>query len=118
MNSKPFITLPTPRGVELIDVNKVIYICSDGKNSIFYLENNQCKTVGSLLCDIEIALDGLCFVRCNQQCIVNIYKISEILSGSSGLVLINGKELKITRTYKAKFRETMDNYCCKVASRL
>ena len=75
MNHKPFITLPTGRGVELIDVNAVDYICSDGKNCIFHFESDQHKIVNCSISSLENILekDNMPFVRHHQQCIVNIF---------------------------------------------
>ncbi|NJO89267.1 MAG: LytTR family transcriptional regulator [Chloroflexia bacterium] len=111
MRNKPFITLPTLRGVALVDINNLIYICSDGRNCTFYLENNQCKTVNVSISNVEEILKDSNFVRCHQQCIVNVLKIEEIFTGSSGLLLTSGKEFNITRTYKEKFRKKMKKYC-------
>ncbi len=118
MNDKLFIALPTLHGVALININDLIYICSEGKNCIFHFENNQCRTVNIPISNVEQILKGSNFVRCHQQCIVNILKIEEIFTGSTGLVLTNGKEFNITRTYKEKFRKKMNNYCYKITNAL
>jgi DNA-binding LytR/AlgR family response regulator len=120
MNNKPFITLPTLRGAKLINVNKVEYIYSDGKNSIFYFEDDEQKTVSCCISSVEKILetDNMPFVRCNQHCLVNIFKVDEIFSGSNGLALTNEKEFKITRTYKENFRQVMKKYCCRIANGL
>ncbi len=118
MNNKPFIALPTLKGAELIQTDEVKYVCSDGRNCIFHLEDKTEKIITIQVGKIEEILIGSSFLRIHQQYIVNINKIKEIYTGSNALLLISGEKLPISRSYKENFRKGMSDFCYKILNSL
>jgi two-component system, LytTR family, response regulator len=118
MNNKLFIALPTLRGAELILTDEVNYVCSDGRNCIFHLEDKTEKIITIQVGKIEEVLVGSSFLRIHQQYIVNINKIKEIYTGSKAVILISGEKLPISRSYKENFRRRMSGFCYKILNGL
>ncbi len=74
--------------------------CSDGQTHILR------KTMK----DLEQELDPTLFVRVHRSAIVNTKQISKLVTQSSGeylLVLENGQELKVSRSYRDKVKAAL-----------
>ncbi len=111
MNPKPFIKLPSLKGVELVDVKSIISVCSNDKTCCFTLEGEREINFNISLGKVNELLNHSFFVRCHNRCIINVYKVKEIFSGTTAILLSNDTKFSISRTYKENFRDAIEAVC-------
>ena len=87
------------------------YMCVHASNE---QNNNQQRThiLRKTMKQLEISLDPKLFIRNHRSTIVNKIYINKFCSQANGeylLVLKNGKELKVSRSYKEKVKQAINN---------
>ncbi|MFT7007914.1 MAG: two-component system LytT family response regulator [Colwellia sp.] len=89
-----------------------VHACDDSANSVINNRHENTHILRKTMKQLEEYLDPKLFIRIHRSTIVNkhyIQKFSCQLSGEYFLVLKNGKELKVSRSYKEKVKQTMNN---------
>jgi two-component system LytT family response regulator len=116
MSHKPFIQLPTKRGIEIISPEEIISISSDDKTLCINLESGRKHSINMAISRADEILSQPYLVRCHQRHIVNLLKIKEIVNRNSTLVFFDGREIPVSRTYKKALKNALDTYCEKLSS--
>lgn len=88
-----------------IPVKSIYYFDSVDKRTYAYLDSAVYR-ISHRLAELEVDLERHGFVRINKSNIVNVYKIAAIKPSANmrvHVVLENGEQLVINRSYKKKF---------------
>ena len=102
------IALTDINGIEIVDIDKISYCLADKNYTTFCLADNRKIVVSKNIGEFEKLLDPSKFFRIHQSSIVNIYKVSKILKGDNGGVIMeDGTELSISRANRKDFIETI-----------
>lgn len=89
-----------------LKLNNILYIESVKRKLVYTCKYGMFEVYGKLS-DVEQQL-GSGFVRCHKSFIVNIEHINELRDCS--IILDNGKEIAVSRSYYADTRKTLLNY--------
>lgn len=103
---KFYLTVPVKGGAMKLDTEDIYYIESQGHNLIYHTRNGEVKSRG-VLKETEKVLEKQHFYRCNNGYLVNLEHVDGVCDGN---VLVNGKELLISRPRKAEFMEVLAGY--------
>jgi two-component system LytT family response regulator len=92
------IAIPSVDSIDLIEIDKLMYLEADGSYTVFYLLDGttilSCRNIG----DYETQLDPTVFFRIHHKYIVNIKTVKSINKASGNYCEIkNGKELPIAK---------------------
>lgn len=103
--------LPVKTGskTELVPVNDIQFLQAEGAYVQIVTENKSYLITESMY-ELELALDPKQFSRVHRSVIVKISCIKSIhslLNGDHQLILINGKEVRASRTYRDKIKNLM-----------
>lgn len=115
MKSKPFIQLPTKKGIEIVSPEDIISISSDNKTLNIVLEGGRKRMIKAPISRAEKILALPYLIRCHQRHIVNLLKIKEIINRNSKLICFDGQQIPVSRTYKKSVRDALDAYCEKLS---
>ena len=100
------VLLPSPSGWELIKIEDIGYIESDGVYTHLHLNNNSRKTATRLLKDWASMLPENVFYRIHDRYIINYNYIQEYKKRGEDIVIMeNGEKLKVARLRKRSFEE-------------
>lgn len=100
------VLLPSPSGWELIKIEDIGYIESDGVYTHLHLSNNSRKTATRLLKDWASMLPENVFYRIHDRYIINYNFIKEYKKrGEDVVIMENGEKLKVARLRKRLFEE-------------
>lgn len=98
------IALTDINGIEIIDIDKIIYCLADKNYTEFHLTDKRKLLVSKNIGEYEKLLTPSMFFRIHQSTIINIYQISKILKGNNGSVIMtDGTELSISRANRKDF---------------
>ena len=114
MSIKPFIQLPTKKGIEIISPEDIISISSDDKTICIILESGRKHLINMPISKAEEILTQPYLVRCHQRHIVNLLKIREVISRNSTIVFLDGSQIPISRSYKKAIKKALDTFCEKL----
>ena len=112
MDTKPFLQLPACKGVEIIPQENIVYIASEDKYITIVYDNDKKKTVRFAISRAQKLLSHQLLVRCHHRFIVNLTKIKELTGNHSGIVLLSGEQLPISRNYRKSFIKELKTICC------
>lgn len=104
------VCIQVDRTIKRISASKIYYIEIIHHNLIYHTEEGIINSRGTLD-GLEKQLSSENFVRCNACYLVNMKYISEV-SGDN--VIVAGETLKISRTKKKAFMQTLTNYLGKM----
>ncbi len=116
MSNKPFIQLPTKRGIEIISPEDIVSISSDDKTLSINLDGGRKHLITMAIGKADEILSQPYLVRCYQRHIVNLLKIKEVVNRNSTLIFLDGREIPVSRTYKKSLKNALDAYCEKLSS--
>lgn len=103
---KKYIMFSTENGMDRIELNKIVFIESDGHKMIINTtEKTYC--VYETMRSLENKLPKGQFVRCNYCYIVNLFHVKGV---HGEYVLLDNGELKISRSRRKAFLENMSQY--------
>ena len=104
------ISIPTARKNNVVNLNDIVYIESDGKYSIVRLINNDSyKSIKSISdFDTEIEVGCQSFFRTHRRYLVNMKYISEIHGNI--IIFANGERAEISRRNIFDFNKKYINY--------
>lgn len=94
--------------VSRVPVNSILWIDAAGDYMCVHTENDGTHILRKTMKQLEEILDPKIFVRSHRSSIVNINFIQKFCSQLNGeyyLVMKNGKELKVSRSYKDKVKQ-------------
>jgi two-component system LytT family response regulator len=100
------LTVKTGNKTELVATSEILYFQAEGAY-VQVVTANKFFLITEPLYELESRLDPKQFIRIHRSVIVNIYYIKSIhslLNGDHQLILKNGKELRVSRTYREKIK--------------
>ncbi len=100
------IIITTTDGVFKISTDNLYYVEVQGHYLYYYTRDGMLRQKGTLK-DLEENLGGLSFERCNNCYLVNLKYVDSV---SKDDVKINGAWLKISRSRKKEFLQSLANY--------
>jgi two-component system, LytTR family, response regulator len=105
------IALPTLEGLQLIQVQQIMYCAAEGRYTHFYMSGNpKGILVSRNLGEYEAVLPQGNFVRIHHHYIVNINFVERYVKGRGGYVVMqNGKALEVSSRKKDAFFERLGN---------
>ncbi len=99
----PHIALPTPEGLEFVKIADIVFASADSNYSNIHLKDGKSILLAKTLKQVEALVEGRSFFRIHQSYLVNLTHIKKYLKGQGGtLVMVNGKELPVSRSSKDK----------------
>lgn len=104
------IAIPVSDGIELINLDDILYFESDGNYSTLHLRNDKnilvSKPIGKFE---EMIVDGN-FFRVHSSFLVNLNFIKKYSRSDGGYVVLeNGKSLSVSRSRKDELMEVLSN---------
>ena len=101
VSSTQKIALPSMEGLQMIDVNSIIYCASDSNYTAFILKNKQKIIVSRTLKEIEEMLEEYSFLRVHNSYLINLNEIDKYVKGEGGyLVMSDGSTIDVSRSRK------------------
>lgn len=108
LQAKQRIALPTLEGLEIFNLDDIMYCESDSNYTMFYLKNNSKFMVSRTIKEYEDILPEKEFVRIHKSYIINLLFVTKYIKGDGGdVVLSNGVCLPIARLRKDKLLEKL-----------
>ena len=108
LQAKQPIALPTLEGLEIFNLDDIMYCESDSNYTMFYLKNNSKFMVSRTIKEYEDILPEKQFVRIQKSYIINLLFVTKYIKGDGGdIVLSNGVCLPIARLRKDKLLEKL-----------
>lgn len=99
----PNIALPTPEGLEFVQVNDILYAESDSNYCRIHLANGNKIFLAKTLKYIEDLLTNHPFLRIHQSYLINLAHLQKYVKGRGGYVVMkNGDNLSVSRASKDK----------------
>jgi two-component system, LytTR family, response regulator len=96
------ITVHTPKGLQFVAIQNILWIESDNSYTKLYLEEGKPIVTSRSIGDFEEMLAEYDFCRIHHSVIVNLQHIQEYVKGDGGSVILsNGHELDVSRRRKA-----------------
>jgi two-component system LytT family response regulator len=92
------LTLYHSKGFNIVDVEKIVRLESDGNYTLIYLSNKTKLVVTRLLKDFEEVLDCDLFVRIHKSHIINLSYLQQYVFDDVGYAILeNGEKVEISR---------------------
>lgn len=89
------IALPTSEGYTMTQIQKILYVKSNGNYSELYLVDGGKIMISKQLQDMESFLLNSLFIRVHQQYLVNKFHVIQYIKADSQLVLISGVHIPV-----------------------
>lgn len=100
-NGEGKIAIPTLEGFQMIKVDRIYFISSDGNYSKIHFHKKDPTLVTRSLKQLEKTLSNFNFIRIHRQTLVNVNHIDKYIRGEGGYVILtNGKHLDVSRRKK------------------
>ncbi|GEK09658.1 response regulator transcription factor [Pseudoalteromonas sp. McH1-7] len=93
-----------------VSTGSIQWVDAAGDYMCLHCSDGQTHILRKTMKDLEQELDPTLFVRVHRSAIVNTKQISKLVTQSSGeylLVLENGQELKVSRSYRDKVKAAL-----------
>lgn len=108
LQSKQRIALPTLEGLEIINIDDIMYCESDSNYTLFHLKDKSKFMVSRTMKEYEDILPDKNFIRIHKSYIINLLFVTKYIKGDGGdLILANGVCLPIARLRKEKLLEKL-----------
>jgi two-component system LytT family response regulator len=92
------MALPTLEGLQMINIDNIIYCESESNYTRLFLKNKQKIVISKTLKDIEELLHHYSFIRVHHSYLVNINEIDKYIKGDGGYLIMNdGSEIFVSR---------------------
>jgi len=103
------IALRTQRGVNIFDINNIMYCSSEGRYTFIHLNDGKQIVTAKLLKSIQMALPDALFCRIHKSYLVNINYVKEFnILNNKTLILNNNEELKVSCRKQPEFFEKLN----------
>jgi two-component system LytT family response regulator len=101
-NKHEQISIPTLEGLEMQNINDILYIKSDGNYSELHTENEKPKLISKTLKYFELKLEAYSnFCRIHNSALINKNKMIKYVKGKGGYVVMkNGEMINVSRQKK------------------
>jgi two-component system, LytTR family, response regulator len=100
------LVLPTSEGMELIDIEDIVCIDSDGNYSHLFFSNGTSLLVSRTLKEFEDILETKGFMRVHHSHIISLKKLRKYLKADGGYVVMeDGKKISVSRARKDQVLE-------------
>lgn len=98
------IALPSTNGLELVYIQDIVRLDSDGNYTTFHLKNKMKIVVSKTIKEYEEMLEELNFFRVHNSHIVNLRYVKNYIKGEGGIVKMeDGSEIDVSRRKKEDF---------------
>lgn len=95
MKANNIIAISTKQGLNLIDINQIIYCSADGSYTKIHVKGNKMISVSKCLKSVEGILPKDQFIRVHHATVVNLFQISRY-SKTEGLIMHTGEKLVVS----------------------
>ncbi len=100
-NAAGKIAIATREGLDMVDVDLILYAKADDNYAEIHLEDGTRKVVSRTLKDVERDLPSNLFIRVHQSYLVALGAIDRYVRGAGGyIVLGNGDQIPVSRARK------------------
>ncbi|MEX1003079.1 MAG: LytTR family DNA-binding domain-containing protein [Crocinitomicaceae bacterium] len=90
------IALPADGGIQMHDLDEIIWCQAQKTQTIFHLKDGQKITVSNVLKEYESLLPSSQFFRAHKSHLVNLKEVEKYIGGQGGiLIMSNGDELEV-----------------------
>ena len=97
-----YMEVRTQKGLEKIQLNKVLYFMSDVRVIEAHMENGEILRFYKKLDELQASLSDLSFLRCHKSFLVNSRRITKI---TREYLFVGDEKVPVSRTYYVKMRE-------------
>jgi two-component system LytT family response regulator len=98
------IVLPATNGIELIYLQDIVRLESNGNYTTFHLKNKQKIVVPKTIKEYEEMLEDVNFFRVHNSHIINLQYVKNYIKGEGGIVKMeDGSEIDVSRRRKDDF---------------
>ena len=104
--ARRFLTIAIRGGAQKLDVERLLYVESQGHSLVFHTAGGVHTTTGTLR-EAEDKLGPLGFCRCNKGCLVNLEHVDAVRDGCA---VVKGSLLPISRGRKNEFLAALTDY--------
>lgn len=95
------IKLPTMNGFELLDVDQIIFVKSNGNYTHVFSKQNKKYIISKNIGEIEKILPNNLFIRIHNEHVVNINEIVRYVKGRGGYIILkNNQHLDVAERRK------------------
>lgn len=102
------IALSISDGMELVNVDDILYFESDGNYTTVHMKNGRSNVVSKPLGKFEEIIDPAVFYRVHHSFLVNLYQVNKFIRSDGGyIVLENGKTISVARNRREGFLEAL-----------
>lgn len=102
------IAIHNSEGVELVNVDEIIYLESEGNYSTLFMTGERKILATKPIGKFEEIFDGGRFFRIHNSFLVNLNYIQKFVKGDGGYVVLqNGKSIAVARRKKEEFLELL-----------
>jgi two-component system LytT family response regulator len=106
---QPKIAIPSIKGLEMVEVDKIIRCEADSNYSTIHLIANKI-VVTKTLKELEYLLEPYNFIRIHNSHLINIAHLKTYLKGEGGTVIMsNGSSVNVSRSRKVGLLERLGN---------
>jgi two-component system, LytTR family, response regulator len=88
-NAYQRIAIPTMEGLQMIQIDSIIFCSSDSNYTDLHLMNKQKMTASRTLKEIEEILEGRSFIRVHNSYLVNLNEIHKYVKGVGGYLIMS-----------------------------
>jgi two-component system, LytTR family, response regulator len=107
-NPSKKIVLPATNGIELVYLQDIIRLDSNGNYTTFYLKNKQKIVVSKSIKEYEEMLEEVHFFRVHNSHIINLHYVKNYIKGEGGIVKMeDGSEIDVSRRRKDDFLKAL-----------
>jgi len=111
VSQKMKLCIPFSRGIEVVDIQKIIYIEADGNYSNIHFTDRPIICASKSIYEYETLLEDCNFVRVHKSFVVNLDHISTYIKGEGGIVVLSdGREVEVSRRKKELLLRKMKEY--------
>jgi two-component system, LytTR family, response regulator len=95
------VALPTLEGLEMVQIDKIIYCKSDSNYTTVYFKDKKNIVVSKTLKEIEEMLQEYSFVRVHRCFLVNTNEVEKYKKGDGGfLIMSDGSHVDVSKSRK------------------
>jgi two-component system LytT family response regulator len=105
------LSLPTPSGFIIIDVDEIVYLNSHYNSTFFNLVNGKRIMVSKTIKDYEEILDPTAFFRTHKSSMIHLKYIKEFSRMEKNwAVMIDNSTIAVSRRRLPEFIKALDEY--------
>ena len=102
------IALPTMEGLDLVEIDDIVYCEAESNYTIFHLSNSSRIIISKTLKEIVETLEDHSFYRVHHSFFVNLGHVEKYVKGAGGYVIMsNGHTVNVSRSQKEGLVETL-----------